>query len=123
MLLALGNEGFGMPLVEGMATGLPVIALATEGQADVCREAGELVLSVGAAKWIPFSFPPFGECGIRAVPSVDEVADRLTWVATHRDEARRSMLRRLARTRSATSVTRTPARPYGVPSARVRAQG
>jgi hypothetical protein len=42
---------------------------------------------------------------------------------THRDEARRSMLRRLARTRSATSVTRTPARPYGVPSARVRAQG
>jgi hypothetical protein len=42
---------------------------------------------------------------------------------THHDEARRSMLRRLARTRSAESVTRTPARPYGAASARVRAHG
>lgn len=88
VLLALGNEGFGMPLVEGMATGLPVIALATEGQADLCREAGNLVLGVGAAQWVPFSLPPFGECGVRAVPSVDAVAAKLRWVATHRDEAR-----------------------------------
>ena len=39
ILLALGNEGFGLPMVEGMATGLPVVALDAEGQADVCRDA------------------------------------------------------------------------------------
>ncbi|KUJ69674.1 hypothetical protein ACZ90_10160 [Streptomyces albus subsp. albus] len=49
VLLALGSEGFGLPLVEGMATGLPVIALSSEGQGDVCADAGELVLAVPPA--------------------------------------------------------------------------
>ena len=46
VLLALGNEGFGLPLVEAMATGLPVIALDSEGQSDVCADAGGLVMPV-----------------------------------------------------------------------------
>jgi glycosyltransferase involved in cell wall biosynthesis len=88
VLLALGNEGFGLPLVEGMATGLPVIALASEGQADVCQSAPECVLSVEPQSWTPFNKAGFGSCGVRAVPAVEDVAGRLSWVAEHRDEAR-----------------------------------
>jgi len=87
VLMALGNEGFGLPLVEAMATGMPVIALDTEGQSDVCTDAGDLVLSVPAGRWERVSQAPFGDCGIRAVPDVDAVAARLRWVADHRDEA------------------------------------
>ena len=87
VFLALGNEGFGLPLVEGMATGLPVIALNSEGQSDVCREAGDCLLPVSASKWVPFIQEPFGDCGVRAIPSVEEVANHLQWVSAHRDEA------------------------------------
>jgi glycosyltransferase involved in cell wall biosynthesis len=87
VVLALGSEGFGLPLIEGMATGLPVIALASEGQADVCREAGDLVLAVQPERWEPHLHYGREECGVRGVPSVAEVAARLRWVAGHRDEA------------------------------------
>ncbi|MDQ3920246.1 MAG: glycosyltransferase, partial [Acidobacteriota bacterium] len=88
VLLALGNEGFGLPLVEGMATGLPVVALDSEGQADVCREAGGRLLTVRPDRWVTFDQHPFGECGVRAVPSADDVAGRLRWLDSHRQEAR-----------------------------------
>jgi len=87
VLLALGSEGFGLPLVEGMATGLPVIALDSEGQGDICREAGDLVLSVPAVSWEPHLHEGREECGVRGVPGINDVADRLRWVAAHRDEA------------------------------------
>jgi glycosyltransferase involved in cell wall biosynthesis len=88
VLLALGNEGFGLPLVEGMATGLPVVALSSEGQADVCEDAGDLLLPIHPARWQPCDDPPFGPGGVRGVPAVEDVAERLRWVAGHRDEAR-----------------------------------
>jgi glycosyltransferase involved in cell wall biosynthesis len=88
VLLALGNEGFGLPLVEGMATGLPVIALDSEGQSDVCREAKDLVLPISPVAMEPCNDTPFGPGGRRGVPDVEQVAARLHWVATHRDEAR-----------------------------------
>ncbi|MEP7026557.1 MAG: glycosyltransferase [Actinomycetota bacterium] len=87
VLLALGSEGFGLPLVEGMSTGLPVIALASEGQGDVCREAGDLVLAVPPASWEPHLHEGREPCGIRGVPGVGDVAEKLHWVATHRAEA------------------------------------
>ena len=87
VLLALGSEGFGLPLIEGMATGLPVVALASEGQGDVCREAGDLVLAVQPAGWEPHLHEGREECGVRGVPGVADVASRLRWVASHRDEA------------------------------------
>jgi len=88
VLLALGNEGFGLPLVEGMATGLPVIALKSEGQADICKEAGNCLLPVEPVRWEPYNEPPFGRCGVRGVPDVEDVAARLRWVAAHRSKAR-----------------------------------
>jgi hypothetical protein len=88
VLLALGNEGFGLPLIEAMATGLPVIALSSEGQGDVCEDAEGALLPVPAARFVPFDEPPYGPCGVRGVPSVDDVAERLGWVASHPSEAR-----------------------------------
>jgi glycosyltransferase involved in cell wall biosynthesis len=88
VLLALGNEGFGLPLVEAMATGLPVIALSSEGQGDVCEDAPGALLPVPPVRFVPVDEPPYGPCGVRGVPSVDDVAERLRWVADHRDEAR-----------------------------------
>jgi glycosyltransferase involved in cell wall biosynthesis len=87
VLLALGNEGFGLPLVEGMATGLPVVALDSEGQADICADAAGLILSVRPTRWQEFAEAPFGPCGVRGIPAVEEVAARLCWVADHRSEA------------------------------------
>jgi glycosyltransferase involved in cell wall biosynthesis len=88
VLLALGNEGFGLPLVEAMATGIPVIALDSEGQSDVCADAEGLVLSVPPDRWEACDDTPWGLAGKRAVPSVQAVADRLRWIDRHRDEAR-----------------------------------
>lgn len=88
ILLALGNEGFGLPLVEGMATGLPVIALDSEGQSDVCREAADLLLPVAPDRWQAFDEAPYGPSGYRGVPGVPAVASRLEWVSGHRSEAR-----------------------------------
>ena len=87
VLMALGNEGFGLPLVEGMATGLPVIALNSEGQADVCDEAAGLLLPVEAARWQPFEEKLFGKCGVRAIPKIEQVATWLRWVKDHRSQA------------------------------------
>ena len=88
VLMALGNEGFGLPLVEGMASGLPVIALNSEGQANVCDDAPDCVLPVPPAEFRPYVHPVFGKSGARGVPSAREVADRLRWIADHREEAR-----------------------------------
>jgi glycosyltransferase involved in cell wall biosynthesis len=88
VLLALGNEGFGLPLVEGMATGLPVIALDSEGQADICAEAKDYLLAVAPATWAPYHEPNWGPSGLQGVPGVEDVAKLLRWVATHRAEAR-----------------------------------
>ncbi len=88
ILLALGNEGFGLPLVEGMATGLPVIALDAEGQSDACADAKELLLPVAPEGYRPHFEAQRGDCGLRAQPSVNAVADQLRWVSTHHDEAR-----------------------------------
>ncbi len=88
VLMALGNEGFGLPLVEGMATGLPVIALNSEGQADACKAAEGLLLPVAPDTFVRSNEAPYGDCGVRGVPSVEQISARLRWVAEHRTEAR-----------------------------------
>ncbi|GAA0311712.1 glycosyltransferase [Kineococcus aurantiacus] len=88
ILLALGNEGFGMPLVEGLATGMSVVALNAEGQADVCRDAGELVHAVPPAGRVAERDSLGRVYGHRAVPDAGAVVERLRWIADHREEAR-----------------------------------
>jgi glycosyltransferase involved in cell wall biosynthesis len=89
ILIAVGSEGFGLPLVEAMATGLPVVALSSEGQSDICEDAGpERLLPVEPERWEPSNDPPFGAAGVRGVPAVEAIAARLRWVAEHRAEAR-----------------------------------
>ncbi|GAB2676863.1 glycosyltransferase [Nocardia goodfellowii] len=88
VLLALGNESFGTGMLEAMATGLPVVALDSEGQSGVCRDAGELVLPIAPATWRPYEHPYGGAShGVVAVPETADVATRLRWVAAHRAEA------------------------------------
>ena len=88
VLLALGNEGFGLPLIEAMACGLPVVALDAEGQHDICTEVPDLILPVPGAGREPHIAGAYGRCGTRTVPSIDAAADQLRWVAQHRGEAR-----------------------------------
>lgn len=91
ILLALGNEGFGLPVVEGMATGLPVVALDAEAQADIVAasrdEGGPAVLPVGVAAWERVDSPVYGNAGVRAIPDVEDAARQLRWVGDHRAEA------------------------------------
>ncbi len=87
-LLALGNEGFGLPLIEAMATGLPVIALNTEGQGDVCEDAKGLVLEVDSTRKIPYVTPEFGTVGQITVPDEAQVSAHLQWIANNRAQAR-----------------------------------
>ena len=89
VLIAVGNEGFGLPLVEGMATGLPVIALSSEGQGDVCTDAGEeRLLAIAPQRWEEYDDAQFSRCGVRGIPGVKDIAARLRWVAEHRADAR-----------------------------------
>ncbi|RDI53252.1 galactosyl transferase GMA12/MNN10 family protein [Nocardia mexicana] len=89
VFLALGDESFGATTaVEAMSSGLTVVVLNAEGQADLCRDAGELVLSVEPVTWRPDYHPDGAEFfGVRAVPEVADIAARLRWVARHRAEA------------------------------------
>ena len=88
ILLALGSEGFGMPLVEGLATGLAVVALDAEGQSDACRDAGERVFAVPAAGRELHDSHILGPAGYRSTPHFDTVVRHLRWIDGHRDEAR-----------------------------------
>ena len=49
-----------------MASGLPVIALRSEGQRDVCEDAGpDRLLPIDPERWEECNEAPFGKCGIR----------------------------------------------------------
>ncbi len=88
VLLALGSEGFGLPLVEGMATGLPVVTYCGEAQGDVCEDAPDLILPVQPEHYIPYTSLNAGTSGLMGVPSEKEAARQLQWVANNRDQAR-----------------------------------
>ena len=108
VLLALGNEGFGLPLVEGMATGLPVVALDSEGQCDVCRDAGDLVLRRPAGPLASRTDDPrSGRRGVRGVPDVEPWPRGCAgWRSTATRRASWGGRRRVGASRTATSGER-----------------
>lgn len=94
VLLALGSEGYGLVPIEAMATGLCVIALDAEGQADLCGSAEHCLVPVpGVEDDEAGGTIPDVEATARAlIEARDNPTQRLevgqrasTWVASNRD--------------------------------------
>jgi len=85
-VLPTRGEGWGMPILEAMSCGLPVIATNWSSQVDFMNEANSLPLEVEAL------IPAVAKCpyyeGYRwAQPSYEHLRTLMRWVFEHRDEA------------------------------------
>jgi glycosyltransferase involved in cell wall biosynthesis/predicted nucleotide-binding protein len=87
VILAIGSEGFGLPLVEGMATGLAAIALASEGQKDTCDAATPHLLAIRPASWEVCDDTDYGVAGVRGVPDMDDLVVALRQLYSDRNAA------------------------------------
>lgn len=81
------GEGWGMPILEAMACGLPVIATNWSSQVDFMNESNSLRLEVESL------IPAVAKCpyyqGFRwAQPSYEHLRYLMRWVFEHQDEAR-----------------------------------
>lgn len=88
ILLALGSEGFGLPLVEGMGTGLPVVALCSEGQGDVCEDADGLLFPVQPTHFIRYTSLASGSAGVIGIPDEQQAATHLRWITNNHGKAK-----------------------------------
>lgn len=76
-----GGEGFGLPALEAMATGLPVITSAWSGQMEYLRDDVALSVPVTAPGNRQDPKNPF------AAPDLGAMKDHMLWCLTHREEA------------------------------------
>lgn len=81
------GEGWGMPILEAMACGLPVIATNWSSQVDFMNESNSLPLEIDSL------IPAVAKCpyyeGFRwAQPSYEHLRYLMRWVFEHQDEAR-----------------------------------
>lgn len=83
------GEGFGMPLAEAMACGVPVITTARGPAPEFCTEATGWLISA-TNEPVPDDPPPVGEMSEPLgwfEPSFEELVQTMRYVYEHRDEA------------------------------------
>ncbi len=83
------GEGFGLPPLEAMATGLPVITTGWSGEKDYLNTRGSLTLDYKLVPAEDFTKKIYKEdCGNWAEPSLVDLIDKMRWMYEHAQEAK-----------------------------------